>query len=318
MKLVKKTAALILSVCLIFSLAACTQNEKQQGGTPKIRIACDKDCSITAAKLGVDHKNEYEITNGTESETEKAFSNGEADIAVCSLAAALRLCSGGSGARIACAGAQKKLFVMARDADKISDLSDLEGKTITVSSSGDSKSIVNYILVQNGVRNFNLVSPESEGEGAVVNKLNSEGGIGILSEPSASAFEEKNSDYYAAVDLQEKWKAICGTENTAVTCCAVVSKKLMDENFAAVRAFELQYQVSINYLFSAGSTNAGIDLAGGGSFSTAEKATSALQRMGLKYISGDDMKFAVAATVEALADGGVYGGVKVPGENIFC
>lgn len=313
----KGSARLLSAVLALVLLLVCSGCGADSSAAVKL-YSVNGFAQLGLQKLLKDHAQTYENTVCSEQEAYDAVLEGKADIALCSLACAVRLYDETqSGIRIAAVCAGQKFYAVTAGAPDSRGLKSLENQTVYISGEGDTQSIIDYVLRSNAVASVSLNIPGGYDEQAALSAARESAGSCVLSEPNASFLELSDSRFSCAVCINDEWDKICDTGNTPVTCCAVVSSDFAQNHRGELEAFLSAYQISLNYLYYSNSSTSINELTASGFFPSVDYASAAIKRSGAEYLSGDEMQFAVAATLEALAQDGKYANAPVPDLGIF-
>ena len=337
----KKITALVLSMLMAFSFAACTnEGEKQESSSSKseevsiqsesqdtdtveeisshLRIAALKGpTGMGLASLLEDEesKNSYAFTLASSpTEIVPLISQKKVDLA--SLPANLGAVLSDKVKVIAINTVGNLNFITKNE--EINNISDLKGKTVITSGKGASpEAMLNFLLEKNGLKPGEDVKTEYRNEHSecLAALLQSEKGIALLPQPFATVALSKDESLKTALDFNELWKEATGGI-IPVTGIMTVSNEYLENNKEAVDNFLNSYEESINAAAS-GDEKAVKAIASLG-IAEAGIAKKALPYCGIRLIKGEEMKKALISYYEILEDfePKLIGG-KMPSEEIY-
>lgn len=126
---------------------------------------------------------------------------------------------------------------------------DLKDKEVNIGADDAAFEVVfKYLLSQNGVDPDEdlilkyIASPEELAQAAIDGNSK----ITVLSEPWVSVVLSKNSNIKIALDLQEEWTRINGTETPLAQTCLVVKTEIAARDPKEFSLFLKDYEDSIN------------------------------------------------------------------------
>ena len=191
------------------------------------------------------------------------------------------------------------LYMLAKG-EEITDFEDLKGKTIYATGKGSTPEYnLRYLLSENGIDPDKDVTLEFKSEPTEVVALlkSSENAVAMLPQPFATAAMKQVNGLETVMDLTAEWDKL---ENGSrmITGVMVVRTEFLEQNPEAVAAFLAEYEASIAYVNANPAemaplveqyvgVNAGI-------------ATQAIPKCNLAFLSGSDMKAAVAGYLGVL------------------
>lgn len=203
---------------------------------------------------------------------------------------------------------------------RVSEVADLRGKTIYLTGKGTTpEAVLRYLLEQNGMGEGDCTL-EFKSEAAEVAALLAKdpSAVGLLPQPFATAALARNGELSVVLDLNEEWERLQGGGGaTMVTGVTIVRDAFLREREEAVQAFLREHRVSVE--------RAGSDAAGAaalaveaGIMADGEIARQAFPRCNITCITGEEMKDALSAYLEILAeyDAELVGG-SLPGEDFY-
>jgi NitT/TauT family transport system substrate-binding protein len=191
------------------------------------------------------------------------------------------------------------LYLLAKG-EEIADFEDLKGKTIYATGKGSTPEYnLRYLLSQNGIDPDKDVTLEFKSEPTEVVALlkSNENAVAMLPQPFATAALNQVEGLETVMNLTEQWDAL---ENGSrmITGVMVVRTEFLEENPDAVAAFLAEYEASINYVNANPAEMAPLVEQYVGV--KAGIATVAIPKCNLAFLSGNDMKAAVAGYLGVL------------------
>ncbi len=137
------------------------------------------------------------------------------------------------------------LYVVTNSNTTISDISDLEGKTIYASvPTSTTGPIINYILEKNNV-NAEIVF-EADHQALAKKVITNQVDIAILPEPVVSNALSKNTSFSIDLNLSEEWNKV--SDEPLTMGCIVVRNDFLEKYETTVNVFLRHYKNSINYI----------------------------------------------------------------------
>lgn len=269
-----KKVAIVVAILLIFSLVfvSCGKNEikeevveesiedseekddvisiEKQEGEVIIRVAGLKGpTTIGLANIIENNPNElYDVDFNMHvlpEEIVAGISKGEIDIAAvpANLAATLYNKTEGNVE----VGAINTLGVLhiIENGDTLTDIKDLEGKTIyTVGKGTSPEGVLNSVIKGNNLENVNIEFKQEASEIAAI--LNQEENvIAMLPEPFVSVVTLKNENIKRVFNMNEEWMKVNDTPQ--VTGVLIARSEFIEDNKEAFDAFLHDYEESITY-----------------------------------------------------------------------
>ena len=274
----KKLLAILLSLILVMSLAACGDGANKPEGTSDkskdsvqgdlpddgaesneadtIRIASLKGpTTIGMVKLMDDSDNGLTSVNydvsvyGTADEIVGLLVSGEIDVAnvPCNLASVLYKRTE-KGIKVLDINTLGVLYVI-ESGEAVSSVEDLKGKTIYSTGKGTTPEyVLNYILSSNGIDPANDVNIEYKSEATEVAAMLAEAtdAIAVLPQPYVTVAMNQNESLRIALDLTEEWNKIDGTK--LVTGVTVVRAEFLEQNPGTIAQFLTDYAASVEFV----------------------------------------------------------------------
>ena len=302
MKKMTKLLSLVLAILMMLSFAACGGEEKpaETTKTPEnVRVyMLNGTTGFGMAKMMNDHAEDkgYTFTVKTDaSDVTAAIIAGEADIAALPTNAASNLYNVTNGAvKILAINTLGCLYLLNSTGDKISSLSDLEGKTVYVPAQNPTF-ILTHLKNESKV-NFTIDST-SYAQPAALRDAVASGAvqIAVLPEPMVTIATTKakanNITLVNELDLTAEWNKF-NDENSLVQGCIVVRKEFLEQYPAAVESFLNEYKDSIAFL-QTNVAQASQMIAAQKIFENATVAEKAIPKCNVTYMDGEEMKSAM-------------------------
>lgn len=248
----KKILVILVTIALLFSFAACSSNAIEP---VEMNIAVLKGpTGMGMAKMleegyVIDENiTSNVIISSAPDEVVAKVINGEVDIAAVptNLAATLYNKTNGN-VQIAAVNTLGNLYILTNGVT-ITQLSDLEGKTIYSSGQGATPEyVLDYILDKAGLKDKVKVVFATEHSELATLIASGKVSIALLPEPFVSTVTSKNENVKIAIDLNDEWNKV--TENQEMPMgCLIVNKTFAEENKAAVNEFLKQYEASVEFV----------------------------------------------------------------------
>ncbi len=262
MKHLRRTAALLIAVIMIISLAACgTENGEQSTSAPvetasserayKTKVAAlNGPTGIGLSKLKADRSYAYEVEYYSDpQEIVPLIVKGEVDIAAVPLNLAANIYKKTNGGiQMIAVNTLGVLHVLSKD-DSVKSVADLKGKTVYATGQGSTPEyIVNHILEKNGIDSKNDIDIQYKTAHNELATLAVEGKVDIciLPEPFASRVEDKNNDMKEVIDLTDEWSKVSETE--LAQGCLVARKDYIAQHSDLLNEFMEFAEISVNYV----------------------------------------------------------------------
>ena len=219
---------------------------------------------------------------------------------------------------------------MTKTGTTITDISDLEGKTVYTIKNGTPAVILRYLLEQSGV---NATVKTSIGEGTEEKEITAptdlapllitgQVDIALVPEPVATTAplniksQNKDYNYTVAINLTEAWAEISDTP--VAMGCIVANKKFVANHKSIVTDFLEEYEASINYIADPQNIdNAAQYIVDAGVLGAAPAAKKSLSNLGdaITYIDGDEMKSILVDFYSAIGVNLIGG--KLPDDGFY-
>lgn len=315
----KKLLAIILSLIMLLSLAACAApsengkdtdtsapetNAPQTEAEDKIDSSVQFNITVISGTTGMgfsklmdDDKNgtsffdyNFEVV-GAADLASSAIIGGKADIAAVptNLAAVLHKKTGGE-VQIIAANTLGVLYLL-ENGETVTDIKSLEGKTIYCCQQGaNPEYITNYLLTENGLEvgkdvflDFTYNSPDELTTAIASGVVD----LAVLPEPKVTAARTQNADLRVALDFTEEWKAV-NNGLPLIQGCLIAKKSFIEAHPAELEKFLEEYAASIEFV-NANPEEASEMIAEFGIIPKAPLAKKAIPNCNLAFLSGDEM-----------------------------
>ncbi len=329
----KKLLALLLTLALVFSLAACGNTDTTS--SPDVQseptyTAVDMSVAymtgptgIGMAKLNADSDAKLTANNYTFTVAAAAtditgkFLKGEINIASVPTNVAATLYNKSEGkVRMLAVNTNGVLSILEKG-DTIKSIDDLKGKTIYSTGQGQNPEyILNYILTENGINpktdlTINFVSSDD----LKAKLISGEAEIAMAPEPLATAVMVQNQELNRVLSINDEWSKVSDT--TLMMGCVIALDSYVEANPVAVEKFLEEYEASIKFA----TTNIDEAATYCETYGIAPKAAIAKKSIpicNLCYVTGNDMKTNVNGYFNVLfnADPTSIGG-KLPADDLY-
>ena len=211
------------------------------------------------------------------------------------------------------------LYLVTGD-EAVAGPADLKGRTICLTGKGATpEASLRYVLDRSGLGEGDYVL-EYRSEPAEVAALLAEdpSRVGLLPQPFATAALMQNGDLRIAMDMNAQWEQLQGEEGGGmVTGVTVVRREFLEEHEDVVEDFLEEHGSSVDAVN--GDPEKGAAMAVRAGIVAKEAiAAEAIPRCNLVCVTGEEMKAALSAYLEALAgfDAGLIGGA-LPEEDFY-
>lgn len=211
------------------------------------------------------------------------------------------------------------LYLVTGD-EAVAGPADLKGRTICLTGKGATpEASLRYVLDRSGLGEGDYVL-EYRSEPTEVAALLAEdpSRVGLLPQPFATAALMQNGDLRIAMDMNAQWEQLQGGEGGGmVTGVTVVRREFLEEHEDVVEDFLEEHASSVDAVN--GDPEKGAAMAVRAGIVAKEAiAAEAIPRCNLVCVTGEEMKAALSAYLEALAgfDAGLIGGA-LPEEDFY-
>lgn len=344
-KTMKKLFAIVLTLTMLLSLAACTQEQAQPTAAapeaPVVTEAAPETEAPAAPAVPVNvmvlngttgfgmanlmdaaangqASQEYNFSVETDaSNIVAALANGSVDIAALPTNAAAAVYNKTQGkVQVLALNTLGVLYLVADGSVSIESVADLTGQTVYAPAQNPSF-IFQHIVQANGLTDVTIDNTYAQPADLNTAVASGEVSIAVLPEPMVTVAKSKNPELKVLLDLTEEWDKIAPA-GSLVQGCVVVRKAFAEQNQTAVAAFLEEYGASIEALTSdIDGTAAKIEATG--IFTKAAVAAKAIPNCNVCFITGEDMKTALSeflTIMHGVAPASVGG--SIPGDDFYC
>ena len=306
----KKLLAVMLSVIMVFSFAACAgksannEGESQTEETTTIRIgAMAGPTAMGMVKLRKDSENGNTKNTYAFEDFATPLATGEIDIAAVPSNLAANIYNKTEGKVQVVAVNTLGVLNLVERGNTVNSISDLKGKTIYATGMGAvPEYTIRYILSGNGLdadKDVNIVWCSDTTE--ALSKLKSEdGAIAVLPQPFVTAASAQISDLRVVMDLNEAWEKI-NDNSKIVTGVIVVRKEFAEKYPEQLKKFIDEYNESVAYTSSNVDETAQL-IAEYGVVASAAIAKKALPKCHIVCYVNGNMKNALKGFLQVLYD----------------
>ncbi len=333
---------LLTLVAMLFSFVACAKVENNEQTTDSATVAESETTPVTPvdvkiytmngttgfgmAKLMEDAENgvfttenyTFEVKSDFATEVLPALTNGDVDIAaIPTNGASVAYNKTNGGVKVLAINTLGCLYLIGKD--KLTNLSDLEGKTVYAPAQNPTF-IFRYICEQNNV-NVTIANDYTAPADLATAVASGTVDYAVLPEPMITIAKNKakasGKTLEISFDLTAEWDKLDGKAGTLVQGCVVVRTAFLEAHPETVANFLTAYEASINYL------NANVEdtaklIVKHGIFAQEAVAKIAIPNCNIKFLSGESMKTAlntyltILCGIQKTAIGG-----KVPDDNFY-
>ena len=210
------------------------------------------------------------------------------------------------------------IYIVEKDGTTVNSMADLAGKTVVGAGKGSTPEYgLRYLLSENGVDPDTglTIDWKSEHSECVAALASGAATIALLPQPFVTVAMGKVEGLHIALDLTAEWDAL-DNGSGMVTGVIVARKSVVEENPEAVAAFLADYAESVEWVN--GNNADAAALIGGYGIVDAAVAEKALPYCNIVCITGSDMEATLSGYLEVLhnAEPTAVGG-KVPGEDFY-
>ncbi len=336
----KKKIAVILALCLLLvSLVGCTSSSSETSedalqaeafeegevlrvgglsGPTTMGLVHLMDLNENGESLG-----NYEFTMETDaSELVAMMVSGDLDIALipANMASILYQRMDGN-VKVIDINTLGVLYIVTAD-DSITEITDLEGKTIYMTGKGTTPDYALQYLLSAYDMTTDDVSIEYKSEAAEVAAVLAEepDGIGLLPQPFVTSAIAQNDSLQMVMDLTEEWNKVQGEDGSAlVTGVTVANGSLFDDEatISEVETFMAEHRDSSEYANTNVAETAEL-VASAGIVAQAAVAKKAIPYCSITFIDGAEMETKLSGYLETLFDQDASSiGGEMPGEDFY-
>jgi len=344
----KKLLAIIITLCLVLSMAACakeeappvvqvtepettTQSVPETTQTPETTLpAVPVNVMVLNGTTGFGMANLMDAAARGEAAQDYSFSvetdtsnivaalvNGSADIAALPTNAAATVYNKTQGGvQVLALNTLGVLYLVTDGSVEVESVADLAGMTVYAPAQNPTF-IFRNILTANGLTDVTV--DDTYAQPADLNAAVASGqvSVAVLPEPMVTVARSKNPDLKVALDLTAEWDKVFAP-GSLVQGCVVVRTAFAQERPEAVAAFLEEYGKSIETMLTdVEGTAAKIEACG--IFNKAAVAAKAIPNCNVCFITGQEMKAALSEFLDimfSVAPASVGG--AVPGDDFYC
>ncbi len=327
LKNIKRLAAAILAVAMLFAFASCGENPETpvvdeditEAYSSYVRETKTKIAAVDGAigfgvtKFSVDRAYNYETEFLADaSEVVSRLKAGTADIGTLPVSEAAKLYNETNGAIKLLAVTGLGFYYVIENGEKLQSISDLKGKTVYAAYKGTAfEQTINYIFAQNGIDPEKDIKLEFKASDKEVAELTAGGdAICILPESYVSKVINNETSYRKAISFNDEWNKI--SETPLAQSVIVARTAYIDANPDIIKEFISFNKISVNYL-TGDTYGAPVFLKDNGFCETAAFATALIPSLNLTYINGEELKASVgkvlADVYEISVDDAFYYGI---------
>ena len=330
-----KIIALLLSLILLFSLAACAKDKD----TNSADVSADNSGTDDAVTVNIgslkgpttmgivnlmkssengELVDKYNFTMATDaSEIVAGVVSGNIDIALipANLAAVLYNTKTDKGITVIDINTLGVLYCVTGNTN-IKSIKDLAGKTVIMTGQGTTPEYaLRYLLEANGIKDCTIEFKSEATEVAAV-LASDPTQIAILPQPFATVAQVQNDALHEAFSLSDEWNEV-SDDSMLVTGVTVVRNEFLEANPDAVTRFLTAHQKSVKQASEDAEGTAKL-VAEYGIIEKAPIAQKALPKCGIAFVVNDEMKSALEGYLQVLfdADPSSVGGT-MPDEKFY-
>ena len=341
----KKFTALLLSLAMALSLAACGAKEEAPAQsaaassaasasveeTPEaeptradFKIAALKGPTAMGLVSAMDQADKGELPYtfalaGAADEVTPLLIKGELDMACVPANLASVLYNKTQGEIVTLAINTLGVIYIVETGETVNSMADLAGKTVVGAGKGSTPEYgLRYLLSENGVDpDADLtIDWKSEHSECVAALASGAATIALLPQPFVTVAQSKIEGLRVALDLTAEWDAL-DNGSGMVTGVIVARKSVVEENPEAVAAFLADYAESVEWV-NANNADAAQLISSYGIVEAAAVAEKALPYCNIVCITGEEMKTTLSGYLDALAAQAPEAvGGQVPGEEFY-
>lgn len=329
----KKFLSLLLTLVLVFSLAACGTTGTESS-TPSEPVEYkEANVFVLTGPTGIGAANlkdkadkgeaegKYNITVVAQpTEVVSKISKGEADIAAIATNLASNIYNKTNGnITVLAVNTLGVLNVVTPDGVEVTSLEDLKGKKVYTTGQGSNPEyIINYLLDKNGIDKEKDLTLEFKAEGTELLGVwaTDPDAVIIAPQPVATTLTVQNAGSKIAIDLTDEWEKV-NSDSALMMGCVVVRNDFLKDNKATVEKFLSEYEASIK------AANEEIDTTAAlcetyGIVAKAAIAKKAIPNCNLCFVTGEEMKTKLSGYLSVLfdADKTAVGG-KLPADDFY-
>lgn len=258
----KVLAGFLICLMLMFTLSSCSNirivvnPEKQQDLTVRVGTLKGPTGMGMASLLEKSEEGktalDYEFTiSAIPDELVAKVISKEIDIAALPTNVALLLYNKTGGeVQLAAVNTMGVLFLL-ENGDTISDMNDLDGKSVNISGKGATPDFVfRYLLESAGLVPDvdTMLDFSMEHADLAASLVSGDVKIGLLPQPHVTTALMRNKDLRIALDITEQWNLAAEQASELAMGCIVVQKDFAQNNKAALDEFLTEYEESVDFV----------------------------------------------------------------------
>ena len=349
----KKLFALVLTLCMLLSMAACaapetapvtqatepqtttetvteTTTEATAEATQPTAPAAPVNVMVLNGTTGFGMANLMDAASRGEAAQEYDFSvetdasnivaalvNGSADIAALPTNAAATVYNKTQGGvQVLALNTLGVLYVVTDGSVTVESVADLAGQTVYAPAQNPTF-IFQNIVTANGLTDVTIDNTYAQPADLNAAVASGQVSIAVLPEPMVTVARAQNPDLVVALDLTAEWDKVCAP-GSLVQGCVVVRTAFAQERPDAVAAFLEEYGLSIEAM-TADIQGTAAKIEACGIFAKGAVAAKAIPNCNVCFIKGQEMKAALSEFLNimfAVAPASVGG--AVPGDDFYC
>ena len=349
----KKLFALVLTLCMLLSMAACaapetapvtqatepqtttetvteTTTEATAEATQPTAPAAPVNVMVLNGTTGFGMANLMDAASRGEAAQEYDFSvetdasnivaalvNGSADIAALPTNAAATVYNKTQGGvQVLALNTLGVLYVVTDGSVTVESVADLSGQTVYAPAQNPTF-IFQNIVTANGLTDVTIDNTYAQPADLNAAVASGQVSIAVLPEPMVTVARAQNPDLVVALDLTAEWDKVCAP-GSLVQGCVVVRTAFAQERPEAVAAFLEEYGLSIEAM-TADIQGTAAKIEACGIFAKGAVAAKAIPNCNVCFIKGQEMKAALSEFLNimfAVAPASVGG--AVPGDDFYC
>ena len=349
----KKLFALVLTLCMLLSMAACaapetapvtqatepqtttetvteTTTEATAEATQPTAPAAPVSVMVLNGTTGFGMANLMDAAARGEAAQEYSFSvetdasnivaalvNGSADIAALPTNAAATVYNKTQGGvQVLALNTLGVLYVVTDGSVTVESVADLSGQTVYAPAQNPTF-IFQNIVTANGLTDVTIDNTYAQPADLNAAVASGQVSIAVLPEPMVTVARAQNPDLVVALDLTAEWDKVCAP-GSLVQGCVVVRTAFAQERPEAVAAFLEEYGLSIEAM-TADIQGTAAKIEACGIFAKGAVAAKAIPNCNVCFIKGQEMKAALSEFLNimfAVAPASVGG--AVPGDDFYC
>lgn len=337
----KKLFAILLTLAMVLSMAACAKEEAQPTAAPT--EATQEAVAATAAPAPApvnvmvlngttgfgmanlmdaaakgEAAQDYNFTVETDASNIVAgLVNGSVDIAALPTNAAAAVYNKTQGGvQVLALNTLGVLYVVTDGSVTVESMADLAGQTVYAPAQNPSF-IFQYLVEANGLEDVTIDNTYAQPADLNTAVASGEVSIAVLPEPMVTVARAKNPELVVALDLTAEWDKV-SPAGSLVQGCVVVRRDFVLENAGAVNLFLEEYGASIEAL-TADVEGTAAKIEANGIFTKAAVAAKAIPNCNVCFITGVEMQESLAKFLEIMhnvAPASVGG--SIPGDDFYC